>query len=213
MENRKKNASIIYEALLNRTEGEKAGANIVEKAKVEGITKEFNRKFKGKVDYKEIIKYLSRHNYTKRIFMRFYYVNSIDERKRRYCRFQDRELLFLVLNRLKIKWYLGSSSAFYESGEAWQAPNIISIVNNKFSGKRKILGMIVKFYKLKSGLIFAFKKEKTKNKVEYFYSDNLKTHIDRAYLRINDGLFNTKGGNEQKLKEYLKRFPKWVGKR
>src|SRR3989344_3275605 len=134
------NISKIYEALINRT------GKIAKKEEIEKIINEFNRRFKKKINSERIIKYLSRHNYIKRIFLSFYYVNSIDERKRRYCKFEDRELLFLVLNKLNIRWYLGLSSALYESGKVWQAPAIVNIINNKFSGKRKILGFDVKFY-------------------------------------------------------------------
>jgi len=135
---RENNIAKIYEAMLNRI------GRIVEKSEINKIIKEFNKIFKKKVDLNSAIKYLSRHNYIKRIFLGFYYVNSIEERKRGYCRLEDRELLFLVLNKLNIKWYLGLSSGLYESGKVWQTPVIINIINNKFSGKRKILGFYTK---------------------------------------------------------------------
>ena len=140
--------------------------------------------------------------------MGFYYVNSVDERKRRYCKFGDKELLFSVLNKLNIKWYLGLSSALYELGKVWQTPVIVNIINNKFSGKRKILGLNVKFHKIKENLIFALKKGKTKHDIKYFYSELPKTYIDIVYFRISDKL--VKEGN---VERYLKRFPKWVEKK
>jgi len=199
---RENNITKIYEALLNRVE------KVCEKSKIVEIIKEFNKKFKTKVEINNAIKYLSRHNYIRRIFLGFYYINSVDERKRRYCKFEDRELLFLVLNKLNIKWHLGLSSALYESGKSWQVPIVISIINNKFSGKRKILGLKVRFYKIKERLIFALKSAKTKNNVKYFYSFPSKTHIDRVYLKISDKLIEDKD-----TKKYLKFFPQWVEKK
>src|SRR3989338_9191289 len=165
------NISQIYEALINRV------GKIVKKEEIERIIIEFNKSFRESLDAESIIKYLSRHNYIKRIFLSFYYINLADERKRKYCKFEDRELLFLVLNKLNIKWYLGLSSALYESGKVWQAPAIVNIINNKFSGKRKILGFDVKFYKMKDNLFFAIESQKTKNNIEYFYSEPSKTYI------------------------------------
>ena len=94
---RDNNITKIYEALLNRLN------NVCSKEEIVLIIKEFNKKFKTKIETDIGIKYLSRHGYIKRIFLSFYYVNSADERKRRFCKFEDRELLFLVLNRLKLK--------------------------------------------------------------------------------------------------------------
>ncbi len=196
------NINRIYEAMLNRV------GKIVEKSDIDKIIKEFNKIFKQNIKTESAIKYLSRHNYTKRIFLSFYYVNSVDERKRGYCKFEDRELLFLVLNKIDLKWYLGLSSALYESGKAWQVPVIINIINNKFSGKRKILGINVKFYKVKDNLIFAFRTERTKNKVKYFYSEPSKTYIDIVYLRDSDKLIK-----KENTEKYLKKFPKWVEKK
>ena len=196
------NTSKIYEALINRAD------KAIKKEEIEKIIKEFNKNFKENLNTERVVKYLSRHNYLKRIFLGFYYLNSVDERKRRYCKFEDRELLFLVLNKLNIKWYLGLSSALYESGEAWQAPVIINIINNKFSGKRKILGLNVKFYKIKDNLIFAIKNGKTKNDIEYFYSEISKTYIDIVYFRISNKLVKDKN-----TKKYIKMFPKWVEKK
>jgi len=192
----------IYEALLNRVE------KVCYKQEIVLLIKEYNRKFSAEIDIKEAIKYLSRHNYIKRIFNSFYYINSIDERKREYCRYEDRELLFSVLNKLSIKWYLGLSSALYESRNSWQVPVKMNIINNKFSGKRNILGVSVRFYKIKENLIFAVKKAKTKNNIRYFYSIPPKTYIDMVYLRTSKKLVNNK-----ETKKYLKYFPKWVEKK
>ena len=196
------NIAKIYEALTNRLN------KVCNKDGVVLIIKEFNKKFKTKIEPNNAVKYLSRHSYIKRIFLSFYYINSIEERKRKYCKFEDRELLFLVLDKLKLKWYLGLSSALYESGKTWQPPVVISIVNNRLSGKRKILGLKIRFFKTKEKLIFAIKSAKTKNNISYFYSVPAKSYLDMIYFRITD-----KPIKDKEIKKYIKRFPKWVEKK
>jgi len=196
------NITKIYEAVLNRVN------KICDKSEIALIIKEYNKKFNSKVDIERAIKYLSRHSYIKRIFLSFYCINSLDERKRGYCKYEDKELLFLVLNKINLKWYLGLSSALYELGKVWQIPIVISIINDKFSGKRRIINLKVKFYKIKEKLIIGTKKSITKNKVEYAYSTLEKTYIDLVYFRISDKLIR-----EKYTEKYLKYFPKWVEKR
>ncbi len=192
----------IYEAILNRV------SKICNKSEIEFIIKEYNKRFNSKVSIERAIKYLSRHSYIKRIFLSFYYINSLDERKRGYCKYEDKELLFLVLNKINLKWYLGLSSALYESGKTWQIPIVISIVNNKFSGKKRVMNLKVRFYKIKEKLIIGTKKNTTKNKIVYAYSIPVKTYMDLVYFRLSDKLIK-----EKNSKKYLKYFPKWVEKK
>jgi len=192
----------IYEALLNRAD------KISDKQEIEKIIKEYNKAFNSKMDIEMSIKYLSRHCYIKRIFLNFYYINSVDERKRKYCKYGDKELLFLVLNKIDADWYLGLSSALYESGKSWQIPMVVNIINNKYSGLKKILGLHVRFYKINEKLIFGIKQRKTKNKIKYFYSPPSKTYIDMVYLRASDKLVRDK-----ETKKYIKFFPRWVEKK
>ena len=156
----------------------------------------------------DLLKYLARHRYIKRIFEGFYYINSFDERTRNFFELEDKEILFRVLNKLKIKWYVGLESAIYLQGKTWQTPNRISIVNTKFSGLKKIFGLNVKFFKTKEIFFFGLKKMKADKGTEYFYSDPAKTYIDRVYFKEVRHLTGVKN-----TKEYLKRYPKWVGKK
>jgi predicted transcriptional regulator of viral defense system len=187
----------IYEALLNRRE------KVCHKSEIVDIIQEYKRKFKSKINITNTFKYLNRHNYLRRIFQGYYYINSVDERKRGYCSYKDKELLFIVLNKLKIKWYVGLNSALYLAGKFWQVPSVLHILNNKFSGIKKILSLKVKFYKIKEELVFGLKKA-----VNYSYSIPPKTYLDMVYLRISDKLI--KSGQ---TKKYLKHYPKWVGKK
>jgi|SRR3989344_3394911 len=190
----------LYEPLINR-------GKILSKSEIIAIIKEYDKKFKTKKGVK-FLNYLSRHNYTKRIFSQIYYINSFDERIRNFLEFEDKEILFMALNKLKIKWYVGLSSSLYLQGKVWQTPNQISIINTKFSGIKRILGLKVVFFKIKENLIFGLKKAQTKYKIEYFYSNPAKTYIDRVYFREIDNLTRVKN-----TQTYLKKYPKWVGKK
>lgn len=190
----------IYEALLNRKEKVCSKTDIIE------ILKEYNQ-LMGKLSLTDAVKYLSRHNYVKRIFLNYYYINSADERKRKFCAYEDKELLFMVLGKLKIKWYVGLNSALYLSGKIWQTPITLTIINSRLSGKKTILGLKIRFIKTKESLIFGLKKGKTKNNVAYSYSDIPKTYIDMVYFGKSSKLMAEKG-----TKIYLKKYPKWLSK-
>lgn len=194
----------IYEALLNRKE------KICHKSGILEIIKEYNKSI-GKINLENTLWYLSRHNYIKRIMFDFYYINSSDERKRGFCACEDKELLFIVLGKIKIKWYVGLNSTLYLLGKTWQTPNVLTIINNKISGRKKILGMKLRFVKIKENLIFGLKSGKTKNNIPYFYSDLAKTYLDLAYL----GELNRLPGKIIELKEikkYLGKYPKWLSR-
>lgn len=190
----------IYLALLNRKE------KIMKKGEIIKTIEEYHKKI-GKVSIKNALWYLSRHNYIKRIFLDYYYINSIEERERGFCNYEDKELVFEALNREKIRWYLGLASAKYSLGEIWQTPNILTIINNRISGKRTIAGLKVNFIKIKGNLIFGLLADKTKNGIKYFYSDLSKTKLDFAYLKISENL-----EFDKKTKEYIKKYPKWLQK-
>lgn len=194
--------SRIYEALLNRKE------KVCHKSEIEEIIKEYKRVFKSPLSITNIIKYLSRHKYIKRIFQKYYYLNSIDERKRGFCLYEDKELLFIVLNKLGIKWYVGLNSALYLNGKSWQVPRRLHILNSKFSGAKNILSLKVDFSKIKESLFFGLKKAKTTNGVRYYYSTLAKTSLDMVYLKKSNKLIKNK-----QTKKYLKFYPEWLGKK
>ncbi len=191
--------NVLYEALMNR-------GKILSKKQIMSIMHEYDKELK-KIKEENLLKYLSRHNYIRRIFSEFYYINSYDERNRNFSELEDKEVVFIVLNKLGINWYLGLGSSLYFQGKTWQTPNQISIINNKFSGIKKIFGIKVKFFKIKENLIFGLKKAQTKH-TTYFYSDPAKTYIDLVYFRATPNLIKIKN-----TQEYLKKYPKWIGKK
>ncbi|MEK6915970.1 MAG: hypothetical protein AABW89_05525 [Nanoarchaeota archaeon] len=190
----------IHEALINR-------GKIFTKKEIMNLFEEY-KKIKPSISHKSLIADLSKNKYIKRIFLGYYYINSYDERKRGYSQYSDRELLFWVLNKEKIKWYLGLNTAIYEQGKTWQTPNKINIINTRISGGRRVVGLNIRFIKTKENLVFGLKESKTKNNISYFYSDPAKTYLDKVYFGETNSLIRVK--NTQK---YSKRYPKWVGKR
>jgi len=190
----------IYLALLNK------GEKIMKMKEIVKLVEDYNNKIE-KVSITNTLWYLSRQNYIKRIFLDYYYINSIEERERKFCKYMDKELLFLVLNKSDIKWYLGLTSAKYSGGEIWQTPNLLIVVNNRVSGKRIIADLKVKFIKIKESLIFGLIKEKTDKGIEYSYSDKEKTELDDIYLSRKGKL-----AKDKKTRNYLKKYPKWLQK-
>ena len=190
----------IYSALLNR------GEKIMKKKEIVKLIEDYDNKI-GKVSITNALWYLSRQNYIKRIFLDYYYINSIEERELKFCKYMDKELLFLVLDKLEVKWYLGLTSAMYHGGEIWQTPNMLIVINNRFSGMRIIAGLRVKFIKIKKNLIFGLVKEKTDKKIKYYYSDKEKTDLDNIYLSRTGKIATNK-----KTMIYIQKYPKWLQK-
>lgn len=190
----------IVEALLNRDK-------IQTREEILKLVEDYKKKFKINTS-KEIIKYLSRHNYIKRIFKGYYYINSFDERTRGFCNLKDYEVIFTVLNKMGLSWYAGLGYSLYLQGKTWQTPNQISIVNTRFSGTKRIFGLKTRFFKLNKDLFFGLKYKKTQNGINFPLSDPAKTYIDMAYFKQTNKLTRIK--NTQK---YLKRYPKWFGTR
>ena len=189
----------VYEALINRK------GKVCHKSEIIKIIEEYKKKFKSHLNTGNTLKYLVRHNYLKRIFKKYYYINSYDERGG-YLKYEDKEIVFIVLNKLNIKWYVGLSSALYSSRKIWQVPTTLHIINNKLSGIKRILGLKIRFLKIKENLIFGIKKSHTTNNIPYYCSLPSKTYIDMVYFRMNDKLVKDKD-----TKKYLRYYPKWVG--
>jgi len=178
----------------------------MKRKEIVSLIEDYNNKIE-RVSIINALRYLSRENYIKRIFLDYYYINSVEERERKFCKYLDKELLFLVLSKIGLKWYLGLTSARYSGGEIWQTPNMIIVINNKFSGNRAIMGFKTRFIKLKENLIFALIKGKTDKGIEYLYSDKEKTELDEVYLSRKG-----KVAKDKKTRNYLKRYPKWLQK-
>lgn len=111
----------------------------------------------------------------------------------------------MVLNKLNLHWYVGLNSALYLRGKIWQVPNMVTIINHRFSGRRRVLGLKVRFVKIKENLIFSLKEGKTRNKISYSYSTLAKTYLDLLYFRESRKLVILK-----ETKKYLQKYPPWL---
>jgi len=101
--------------------------------------------------------------------------------------FQKKSCFFLLWKKMKIKWYLGLESALKENKITWQALNTVTIINNNFSGIKRLEIPSSGLLKQKAGLIWAIIKKKTNNSVAYFYSDPEKTYLDFLYFYSYSG--------------------------
>lgn len=161
---------------------------ILNKEEIIKTIKEYSKIYKTKVNLISLWTYLRKDSYIKRILGDYYYVYSLEERYNKYCKFSEEELIFLVLEKMKIKWYLGLESALKENRITWQALNIVTIVDNHFSGVKKLGNAKFKFIKTKDNKFeFGLIKKKTNNSVGYFYSDLEKTYLDFLYFSSYEG--------------------------
>lgn len=177
---------------------------------------DYQRIYKIKVNVISLWTYLRKDNYIKRILGDYYYVYSLEERYSRYCNFSEEELVFLVLEKMKLLWYLGLESALKENKITWQALNVIIIVNNHFSGTKKLGNSKFKFIKTKEKRFnFGLIKGETNNKVKYFYSNLEKTYIDFLYFYREKYIESMKKNldfevRKNKLKKYAKEYSKKI---
>lgn len=161
---------------------------VLSKEEIIKTIKEYQKVYKRKVNLISLWTYLRKNNYIKRILGDYYHVYSLQERYNRYCQFSEEELIFLVLEKMKVKWYLGLERALKENKISWQILNVITIINNRFSGIKKLGNSKFKFIKTKEKRFnFGLIEKKTNNKIRYFYSDLEKTYLDFLYFHSYEG--------------------------
>lgn len=161
---------------------------ITAKEEIFQVIGEYQRIYKKRVNSKSIWTYVRKSQYIKRILGDYYYVYSLEERHHHYCQYSDEELIFLVLEEMKIKWYLGLERALQENKIRWQALNVVPIINVYFSGVKRLGNSQFKFIKTQEkkfacGII----EKKTANGVKYFYADLEKTYLDFLYFHSYQG--------------------------
>lgn len=156
---------------------------IITKEEIIKTIRDYSKIYKVKINLISLWTYLRKDNYIKRILGDYYYIYSLEERYNHYCEFSGEELIFLVLEKMNIKWYLGLESSLKENKITWQTLNIIIIINNHFSGIKKLGNSKFKFIRTKdSKFKFGLIKKKTNNNVIFFYSDLEKTYLDFLYF-------------------------------
>lgn len=161
---------------------------IISKEEILKIIKEYERIYRIEVNLISLWTYLRKDRYIKRILGDYYYVYSLEERHDDYCHFSEEELIFLVLEKMKVRWYLGLETALKENKISWQAFTIAIIINNRFSGFKKLGNSGFKFIKTKEKRFnFGLIENRTNNNVRYFYSDLEKTYLDFLYFYSYEG--------------------------
>ncbi len=209
---RNKNSKKIIDRLRLKNE------RVFSKEEIFEIVREYEKIYKKKVNLISLWTYLRKDNYIKRILGDYYYVYSLEERYNKYCKLSEEELVFLVLEKMNVKWYLGFESALKKNKISWQALNVITIINNHFSGIKKLGNSKFKFIKTKDKRFsFGLIEEKTNNQVKYLYSDLEKTYLDFLHFHSYQGknIEDIKRGldfevKKNKLLEYAKNYSKRV---
>ena len=142
------------------------------------------------------------------VFKGYYYILNPNEQKGSFTKYSTNEMVYVILNKLNIKWYLGLESALERNNLIWQAIVSPVIINSEFSGKRTILGINFQFHKMKrEKLDFGYVKKTTKNRITFYYSDPEKTYLDYIYLNKKPPSEISTIDNRQ-LKSYLKKYSK-----
>lgn len=165
------------------------------------------------LDIDKVLQSLRKSNKIKYIFKGYYYILNTDESVNKYYKYSINEMVFVILNKLNIKWYIGLESSLEYNKLVWQAFNVLIILNNQFSKEITIDGNVIKFRKIKEEYLFGFKNRKTKNRITFHYSDIEKTITDFAYFRIKIPLELLNHYDKIKMKKYLKNYPKLIRRR
>lgn len=165
------------------------------------------------------LKHLRRMNKVKSIFLKYYYILSEEERKQGSLNYYSFEIVYGILNKLNIKWYLSFEKALEYNNVVWQSYKKFVIINNKISRTYNILGSDFEFRKTKLVYINNFKQNKTKNRITQNVGTNEKIFVDYVYFnkkipkelldiidvyKIRDILTNYNKNFQKKVRSLLK---------
>jgi predicted transcriptional regulator of viral defense system len=160
-----------------------------------------------------VILALRKRGWIKYIFQGYYYVLTPEEKVRNYVQYSATEMLSVVLNKLKVKWYFGLQSALAFNGITWQGHSTLIILNNKFSGVRTVQGTRILFRKMQPKYFFGTYTKEAKNRITFYYSDGEKTLLDFAYFAEKYPYELKEKTNTAKLQVYLRNYSSVVRKR
>ena len=148
------------------------------------------------------------------VFKGYYYLLDPKEKKGGYTDYSTNEMVYSILNKLNIRWYIGLYSALEKNNIIWQGVVNPVIINSEISGRKKILGVKYQFHKMKRKLLdFGYIKKVTKNRITFYYSDPEKTFIDFIYFNKNIPLELSNIKKNKELRLYLKRYSKGFKKK
>jgi len=178
--------------------------------------KEYCKKLK--ISYYSVINYLLNYKYVTRILRGIFYINDLDERKKKTS---DISFYKAICEALKIKgiknWYFGLETAIKLNNLTHEYFAIDYILSDRIKRPKpiEILGHKVHFIKIKKKLTeFGIKNN------EVSYSDIEKTILDIIYLGVYNGLSDSDIKNKivdyadkcdnNKVIRYSKNYPKSV---
>lgn len=143
------------------------------------------------------------------VFKGYYYIVSPEEKIGLYHAYSVNEMVYAVLNKSNISWYLGLDSALEKNYLIWQSVARPIIINDSISGEKTILNIPYEFHKMKKRfLTFGYIKKKTKNRITYYYSTPEKTLIDYYYFHEKPPSMLKQFNKNNNTRIYLKQYPK-----
>jgi len=187
------------------------GGNVITKDEIRETCKRFG------ADVNSTINFMISYGYLVRILRGLYYVKTVEEFELKKSS-DVYKILFLGLNKLKVKWYFGLYTSLRLNGLTHEFFDTIFVLNDKIYRPKeiKVGGEKVKFIKLSNKLVdFGIVNENSKR-----FSDVEKTLLDFVYIsryrsvseeRITAIIEDYgKKARAEKVKEYLKFYPKTV---
>ncbi len=189
------------------------GGKVVRRASIEDVCKRFGANASNKINF--MISY----GYLIRVLRGLYYVNTLEEFTLKKA-VDIYKILSLGMVELEVRWYFGLYTALRFNGVTHEFSDTIFILNDEIFRPKEVRvgGERVRFIKLSPSL-FGFGVIE-KDKVQF--SDLEKTILDLVYLsryrsipeeRIASTIEEyAKGVRAETMKEYLKSYPRAVGK-
>lgn len=143
------------------------------------------------------------------VFKGYYYIISPEEKIGSYYQYSVNEMVYAVLNKCNINWYLGLESALEKNKLIWQSIARPVILNDTISGEKTIVNVPYEFHKMKKRFLgFGFDKKKTKNRITYYYSNPEKTFVDYHYFHKKIPSELTSFKKQKKTRSYLNNYSK-----
>jgi len=196
--------TIVYNALDN------FGSSIISKVRLYDIV---NKVISKNQSTANIINTLKRKNKIIYLFNDYFYILNSDEQIKKYYKYSAEEMVFIILNKLKISWHLGLHSALLinnvnsKDDVFHQVPKTTIIVNSSYSKSIVILNQKFIFKKQTQSREVGINKRNTKNRVTFYYSDLERTYLEYIYYTSASPIAKNIL-NSNKLEEYLQYFPK-----
>ena len=141
------------------------------------------------------------------IFRNYYYVLSENERKNDRLSYSATELVFKVLNKSNIKWYISFEKGLELNNVIHQAYRKINIINTKISGEKNILGTDFAFKKMNPKYVNNYKQKKTKSRTTQNIGSKEKIYLDFIYFRKRSPIELEKAIDRKKTIFILKCYP------